>query len=53
MIGTGRARELDDATLARMLEQVPGTTVHADLSGFADWLRDEHGQADSGPGTLT
>lgn len=38
LVRTGRASALDDAALARMLEQVPATTVHADLSAFADWL---------------
>jgi D-glycero-D-manno-heptose 1,7-bisphosphate phosphatase len=36
LVRTGKAGALDAATLARWLEQVPGTQVHADLAAFAD-----------------
>jgi D-glycero-D-manno-heptose 1,7-bisphosphate phosphatase len=44
LVRTGRAGVLDDAQLAHMLEQVPGTKVHASLADFADHLlaRDHH-----------
>jgi D-glycero-D-manno-heptose 1,7-bisphosphate phosphatase len=55
LVLTGRAAGLDEAALARMLERVPTTRLHADLGAFADHLlRREHPDArDSGPGGLT
>lgn len=38
LVRTGKGAELDDAGLARVLEQVPGVTIHADLAAFADAL---------------
>ena len=38
LVRTGKGAELDDAGLARILEQVPGVTIHADLAAFADAL---------------
>jgi D-glycero-D-manno-heptose 1,7-bisphosphate phosphatase len=55
LVLTGRAAGLDEAALARMLERVPTTRLHADLGAFADHLlRREHPDArDSGPGGRT
>ncbi len=54
LVRTGKAAHLSEAELAALAEQVPGTTVHADLNAFADWLmrgeREAGGRADSGPG---
>lgn len=36
LVRTGKAGALDDAQLADLLAKVPGTTVHADLTAFAD-----------------
>jgi len=52
LVLTGRAEGLDDATLARIVEQVPATRVHRDLPAFADWLMDRDHVADSGAGAL-
>ena len=56
LVRTGKAAQLDEAQLAALCEQVPGTTVHADLNAFADWLirrdREAGGKVDSGPGGL-
>ncbi len=38
LVRTGKSASLNDAQLAAMLAAVPGTRVHADLAGFADWL---------------
>ena len=38
LVRTGKSTSLNDAQLAAMLAAVPGTQVHADLAGFADWL---------------
>ncbi|HEX2542347.1 MAG TPA: D-glycero-beta-D-manno-heptose 1,7-bisphosphate 7-phosphatase [Caldimonas sp.] len=38
LVRTGKAAALDDAALARVCAQVPGTTVHADLAAFATHL---------------
>jgi D-glycero-D-manno-heptose 1,7-bisphosphate phosphatase len=35
LVRSGRAAEVDDATIAQWLEVVPGTTVHDDLAAFA------------------
>jgi D-glycero-D-manno-heptose 1,7-bisphosphate phosphatase len=55
LVLTGRAAGLDEAGLARILEQVPATQVHADLAACAEHLlRREHPDArDSGPGGLS
>lgn len=54
LVLTGRAAGLDEAQLARIVEQVPGTRIHADLAAFAhDLLHRTHpGAPDSGPGGL-
>lgn len=59
LVRTGKAGLLDEAELAVMLQQVPGTKVHADLSAFADAiiqedraLRGLKGESDSGFGRL-
>lgn len=52
LVLSGRAAALDDATIARFVEQVPGTTVHTSLGAFADFmLRRDHVE-DSSPGEL-
>lgn len=38
LVRTGKAAALDDAQLAQLLAQLPGTTVHTDLSAFVDFL---------------
>lgn len=38
LVRTGKAAALDDAQLQQWLQRLPGTTVHDDLSAFADWL---------------
>ena len=38
LVRTGKAAALDDAQLQQWLQRLPGTTVHEDLSAFADWL---------------
>ncbi len=57
LVRTGKGARLDDAQLAELCAQVPGTTVHADLAAFADHLlraerkaRGGSGDADSGYG---
>ncbi len=52
LVRTGRAEQLDDEALARILAQVPATRVHADLESFAEWLLKRHEIADSGVGGL-
>lgn len=52
LVLTGRAAGLDEATLARMVEQVPATRVHRDLPAFANWLLKRDHVADSGRGDL-
>lgn len=54
LVLTGRAAGLDEAQLSRIVEQVPGTRIHADLGAFADDLlhRTHPGAPDSGPGGL-
>lgn len=49
---TGRAADLDDEALAKMVEQVPQTRVHKDLAAFADWLLKRDHVVDSGAGAL-
>ena len=56
LVRTGKAARMGEAEIAAMCEQVPGTTVHADLGAFAEWLirrdRVADGKSDSGPGGL-
>ena len=52
LVLTGRAAALDDATLERMVQQVPATRVHRDLPAFADWLLRRDHVPDSGAGEL-
>ena len=59
LVRTGKGARLDDAQLAELCTQVPGTAVHADLGAFAEYLiraerksRVESGEADSGFGRL-
>ena len=58
-VRSGKGARLDEAALAELLEQVPGTQVHADLAAFAEALirrervvRGEAGRPDSGYGHL-
>jgi D-glycero-D-manno-heptose 1,7-bisphosphate phosphatase len=57
LVRTGKAARMGEAEIAALCEQVPGTTVHADLGAFAEWLirreRAADGKSDSGPGGLT
>ena len=50
LVRTGKAGQLDEAQLATMLRQVPGTQVHADLAAFADAILHKDGEKDSGFG---
>jgi D-glycero-D-manno-heptose 1,7-bisphosphate phosphatase len=56
LVRTGKAAQMDEREIAALCEQLPGTTVHADLNAFAEWLirreREADGKADSGPGGL-
>lgn len=59
LVLTGKSAGLEGKRLADLLDQVPGTRVHADLSAFADWLirqdrshRADTGESDSGFGEL-
>ena len=52
LVLSGRAAALDDAMLARGVEQVPATTVHKDLAAFADWLLKKDSAVDSVVGAL-
>jgi D-glycero-D-manno-heptose 1,7-bisphosphate phosphatase len=52
LVLSGRAADLEEATLARMVAQVPATRVHASLGAFADWLLKEEHVPDSGAGAL-
>jgi D-glycero-D-manno-heptose 1,7-bisphosphate phosphatase len=49
LVLTGKAAELDDAQRAALLAQVPGTTVHADLGAFADFVLRRERQARGRP----
>ncbi|RQP22997.1 D-glycero-beta-D-manno-heptose 1,7-bisphosphate 7-phosphatase [Piscinibacter terrae] len=58
-VRTGKAASLTDAQVTGILEQVPGTQVHADLSAFADAIIQQEraargltGESDSGFGRL-
>ncbi|MEO7336491.1 MAG: D-glycero-beta-D-manno-heptose 1,7-bisphosphate 7-phosphatase [Caldimonas sp.] len=59
LVRTGKAARLDEAQIAHLVAQVPGTKVHADLTAFAQFLiegqrkaRGVSGQHDSGFGHL-
>jgi D-glycero-D-manno-heptose 1,7-bisphosphate phosphatase len=52
LVLSGRAALLDDATLARYVEQVPGTTVHETLAHFAEFLLRRDHISDSHSGDL-
>lgn len=59
LVRTGKGARLSDEDLEQVLEQVPGTQVHADLAAFAEHLiqgeraeRDASGKGDSGFGRL-
>ena len=52
LVLSGRAAGLDDETLARYVEQVPGTVVHDHLGAFADHLMRREHSADSMAGDL-
>lgn len=54
LVRTGKAARLDEAQIAALCAQVPGTLVHADLGAFADYViraerraRVDAGEADS------
>ena len=55
LVLTGKSAGVEGKPLADLLDQVPGTQVHTDLSAFADWLirherslRGGTGESDSG-----
>ncbi|MFY9513469.1 MAG: D-glycero-beta-D-manno-heptose 1,7-bisphosphate 7-phosphatase [Rubrivivax sp.] len=52
LVLTGRAAALDDEQLHQMLEQVPGTRVHADLAAFAEFVLERAHVVDSESGGL-
>jgi D-glycero-D-manno-heptose 1,7-bisphosphate phosphatase len=56
LVRTGKAAAMDEAEIAALCTQVPGTTVHADLNAFAEWLirrgHEADGTIDSGFGGL-
>jgi len=52
LVLTGRAAQLDDATIARYIEQVPATQVHKDLGAFAEHLLRRDHVSDSSTGEL-
>ncbi|HEY9068216.1 MAG TPA: D-glycero-beta-D-manno-heptose 1,7-bisphosphate 7-phosphatase [Burkholderiaceae bacterium] len=59
LVRTGKGARLDEAQLAALCAQVPGTVVHADLAAFAEYLvqreredRGATGDHDSGFGRL-
>ncbi|MBS0444729.1 MAG: D-glycero-beta-D-manno-heptose 1,7-bisphosphate 7-phosphatase [Proteobacteria bacterium] len=47
LVRTGKCALLDDAQLAHLCEQVPGTQVHASLATFADYLLRRDADSDS------
>lgn len=48
LVRSGRAAAFDDARVAQLLAEVPGTVVHPDLAAFADHLlRRDHPLLDS------
>lgn len=38
LVRSGKAARMGEAEIVQLCAQVPGTTVHADLGAFADWL---------------
>ena len=38
LVRTGKAARMGEAEIADLCAKVPGTTVHADLGAFAEWL---------------
>jgi len=57
LVRTGKAARMDAAQIEALCAQVPGTTVHADLAAFAEWLIEHEraqriaaGEVDSGFG---
>jgi D-glycero-D-manno-heptose 1,7-bisphosphate phosphatase len=59
LVRTGKAARMSEDEIDALCAQVPGTTVHADLNAFADWLirheredRAASGDVDSGFGRL-
>jgi D-glycero-D-manno-heptose 1,7-bisphosphate phosphatase len=52
LVLTGRAEGIGDEQLRHMMEQVPGTRMHADLGAFADHLLEREHIVDSGSGDL-
>jgi D-glycero-D-manno-heptose 1,7-bisphosphate phosphatase len=52
LVLSGRAAELDDEALARIVLQVPQTRVHRDLAAFADWLLQRGQTVDSAAAPL-
>jgi len=59
LVRTGKAAHMSEDEIEQLCAQVPGTTVHADLNAFADWLilheregRAAAGDIDSGFGRL-
>ena len=53
LVLTGRAAALDEQTLRHIVQQVPRTTVHADLGAFAEHLLRRDRVSDSGSGELS
>ena len=49
LVLSGKSAELDEAQRAALLAQAPGTTVHADLGAFADFLLRRERQARGRP----
>ena len=57
LVRTGKGAAMDEAALAALCDELPGTRVHADLAAFADYIvraerkaRGELGETDSGFG---
>jgi D-glycero-D-manno-heptose 1,7-bisphosphate phosphatase len=50
LIRTGRAAHLTAAEVQRIVDQVPGAQVHADLGSFADFVLRRADSADAMPG---
>jgi D-glycero-D-manno-heptose 1,7-bisphosphate phosphatase len=53
LVLSGRAAQLDDATLQRFVDQTPRTQVHKNLGAFADYLLRRDHQPDSHTGELS
>jgi D-glycero-D-manno-heptose 1,7-bisphosphate phosphatase len=52
LVRSGRAANLDQEEMGRILEQVPQTEVHDDLGKFVDFMLARAHIAESGPGEL-